>query len=131
MPAVCCAGFAEQDPGTGGGRFGVDSRVVQRDLWRVAAQLEVSKCHCIRWFTASAGISPGRYLTAIRIENAKRLLAAEAMPLTAIAALCGFSGSSYFGKVFRRYTGQRPANWQQTATYAQSDVNDGKTQAYA
>lgn len=77
----------------------------------LADTLMVNKSHLIRSFTASVGISPGRYLTLVRVENAKRLLLHPEYTLDVVASLCGFSGANYLCRVFRRETGQTPAAW--------------------
>ena len=48
------------------------------------------------------------YLNQIRLQEAQRLLRNTDLSLGDIAELCGFSGSNYFGDVFRRYTGISP-----------------------
>lgn len=74
-------------------------------------QLGVSKSHLIRVFRAAVGVPPGQYLTGVRIEAAKRLLAHREYPLEVVASLCGFSGANYLCRVFRRATGMSPAAW--------------------
>jgi AraC-like DNA-binding protein len=76
----------------------------------LAVQLGVSKSHLIRRFTAELGTSPGRCLTAVRVENAKRLLR-DGAALELVAGMCGFSGSGYLCKVFKKETGQTPRDW--------------------
>ncbi len=82
----------------------------------LAAGLMVSKSHLIRQFTAALGQSPGKVLTAVRLENAKRLLAGGAYSLHAVAGLCGFSGANYLCKVFKKETGESPAAWRRRNT---------------
>ncbi len=77
----------------------------------LAAQLEVSRGYLIRCFAGAVGMQPGKYLTLVRVENAKRLLAAEGHNLEVTAILCGFSGANYLCKVFKRHTGASPAAW--------------------
>lgn len=84
----------------------------------LSEQLAVSKCHLVRTFTAAVGISPGRYLTKMRIEAAKSLLLAGNHNLEAVAALCGFSGANYLCRVFKRETGLSPAAWRAGNTEA-------------
>ena len=43
-------------------------------LDELAQRLEVSKAHLIRCFTKQTGVSPGRYITHLRVEYAKLLL---------------------------------------------------------
>lgn len=77
----------------------------------LSRQLGVSKCHLVRTFSAEMGISPGRFLTATRIEAAKLLLLEREYSLDMIASLCGFSSANYLCRVFKRETGQTPAAW--------------------
>lgn len=81
----------------------------------LAQRLEVSPSHLIRKFSASVGISPGQYLTQIRIHFAKRLLRSGSISLEVVAACAGFSNASYFGKVFRRITGMSPSDYIRSA----------------
>lgn len=77
----------------------------------LAAQLEVSKCHLVRVFSAAMGTPPGQYLTQLRITAAKQLLLRDEYTLDIVAGLAGFSGANYFCKVFKKATGQTPAAW--------------------
>ena len=74
----------------------------------LSAQLGVTKSHLIRVFRAAMGMPPGQYLTAVRIEAAKQLLAHREYPLEVVASLCGFSGANYLCRVFRKATGPPP-----------------------
>lgn len=75
----------------------------------LSAQLGVSKSHLVRVFSAEMGMGPGQYLTAVRIDAAKLLLARRDYPLEVVATLCGFSGANYLCKVFKKHTGLTPA----------------------
>ena len=59
-----------------------------------------------RHFEAQFGISPKRYQMIRRVEEARRLLAATDMPVTAIALELGFGSSQHFASRFRQVTGQ-------------------------
>ncbi len=78
-------------------------------------ELGVSKGHLCRAFAKEMGVTPGKYLTRVRISRAKGLLPDREYTLEAVAALCGFSGANYFCKVFRRETGESPAAWRARA----------------
>ena len=83
----------------------------------LSAQLGVSKCHLVRVFSSEIGMPPGRFLTSVRIEAAKLLLAEREYSLEMIAGLCGFSGANYLCRVFKRETGLSPAAWRETAAH--------------
>ena len=80
-------------------------------LDELAQRLEVSKAHLIRTFTRQTGISPGRYITHLRVEYAKLLLRGEDASVTYVAEASGFANANYFAKVFRRETGMAPSEY--------------------
>lgn len=79
----------------------------------LAQELGVSKSHLVRVFSACVGVPPGRYLVAVRVQAAKRLLLHRDLPLDAVAGLCGFSGANYLCRVFKQETGNTPRQWRQ------------------
>ena len=81
----------------------------------LSERLGVSKSHLIRVFTAAVGVPPGRYLTSVRIEAAMKLLLHREYSLDVVASLCGFSGANYLCRVFKKETGQTPAQWRAAA----------------
>ena len=81
----------------------------------LSERLGVSKSHLIRVFTAAVGVPPGRYLTGVRIEAAMKLLLHREYSLDVVASLCGFSGANYLCRVFKKETGQTPAQWRAAA----------------
>lgn len=83
-------------------------------LDELAERLEVSKAHLIRTFTKKTGVSPGRYITHLRVEYAKLLLRGEDPSITYVAEASGFANANYFAKVFRRETGMSPSEYLET-----------------
>lgn len=53
------------------------------------------------------------YLNDFRVQNAKRLLIETQLPVTRISESVGFTNSSYFSTVFRKYTGMAPQQYRQ------------------
>ena len=94
----------------------------------LSERLGVSKSHLVRTFTASVGVPPGKYLTTVRIEAAQRLLLHREYTLDVVASLCGFSGANYLCRVFKKETGQSPAQWRAlTGRAAQSGLTPEET----
>ena len=59
-------------------------------------------------FKAATGKTFSEYLTWIRMEKAKQLLAGKTVKISEAASLSGYEDTSYFGKVFKKYTGMLP-----------------------
>lgn len=83
-------------------------------LDELAERLEISKAHLSRSFMKKTGVSPGKYLTRVRIEYAKLLLQDESVSITYVAEASGFANANYFAKVFRRETGMSPSEFLET-----------------
>ncbi len=62
--------------------------------------------------------TPINYLIQVRIDNAKKLLCSD-LSLTAkeVGMKCGFNDNSYFGKVFKKFTGVTPREYRAANTY--------------
>lgn len=74
----------------------------------IAAAAYLSPRACGRCFQTQLGTTPFAYLLDYRVQRACELLASTDQPVGEIAARCGFTSSSYFGKIFRAKTGQTP-----------------------
>ena len=94
----------------------------------LSERLGVSKSHLVRTFTAAVGVPPGRYLTTVRVEAAMRLLLHREYTLDVIASLCGFSGANYLCRVFKKETGQSPAQWRALAGQAVRPLSPAENQ---
>ena len=68
----------------------------------------LSPFHFARAFKAATGTPPHSYLSNLRIEKAKLMIAEGKMPLAEIAYLCGFSSQAYFTTWFKRIVGATP-----------------------
>ncbi len=62
-------------------------------------------------FIKRMGISFGDYLTVLRIQRAKELLAMRIYTVGQVAQLCGFTDQLYFSKVFKKKTGFTPTQY--------------------
>lgn len=64
--------------------------------------------HVSRSMRKHCGISPTEWVNARRLEHATRLLESSSLPVTEIAAICGFENLSYFHRCFRAHQGTTP-----------------------
>lgn len=81
-------------------------------LDEIAEHTGVSKFYIIREFQKKFNISPGQYLTELRIRQACRLLQQNvSYTLDEVAQMTGFSNSNYFGKVFKRLKHMTPVQY--------------------
>ena len=84
-------------------------------LSAVLADAPYHKDHIRRRFTAVYGMTPGEYLTELRIENAKNLLQKRkelGFSISEIGAMCGYYDGHYFSRVFKSRTGISPVEYQ-------------------
>ncbi|GCD40250.1 AraC family transcriptional regulator [Streptomyces chrestomyceticus JCM 4735] len=75
----------------------------------VADEVHLSVFHLVRVFRRATGQTPHRYLTQLRVEEAKRLLRETGFTVARIAPLCGFADSGALSTAFLRHTGVRPS----------------------
>ncbi|WP_212735361.1 helix-turn-helix domain-containing protein [Herbidospora galbida] len=69
--------------------------------------------HFVRVFREATGETPHRYLTRLRIEQARRLLSTSPLSIEQIAPRCGFASPGALSSAFLRHTGVRPSAYRQ------------------
>ncbi|MBP7334259.1 helix-turn-helix domain-containing protein [Niveispirillum sp.] len=82
-------------------------------LVQLARLADLTPWHFCRAFKQSTGMTPHRWVTALRIERAKELLADQRFSITDVALAVGFAGSTQFARSFRIGTGLSPTAWRQ------------------
>lgn len=75
----------------------------------LALRLQVSQEYLTRVFREHMGITPGKYLVQIRVEQAKLLLQQGDHSIAFVADACGFTNGNYFARVFRNTVGVTPS----------------------
>ena len=73
--------------------------------------VDTSPSNFRRQFTRTLGISPGRYLTAIRLNAARKLLETTEKLVSEIANETGFWDQSHLTKLFKRERGITPGEY--------------------
>jgi AraC family transcriptional regulator len=71
----------------------------------------LSTFHFARMFTLAVGVSPNRYVSRLRLEQAMANVAAGKLSLAQIAIKSGFSSLASFTRAFRRATGITPGEY--------------------
>ena len=79
-----------------------------------AAEMGIARYQLTAWVKQSGYESFSQWMTALRIDEAKRVLLEHPdWGSEAVADYCGFNSRQYFHTVFRQYTGVTPAQYQQ------------------
>jgi AraC family transcriptional regulator len=78
---------------------------------RLAAVVNLSRCHFCRAFKKCLGVSPHAYVMRRRVEKAQELMLGTDEPLVQIALACGMASQSHLCQIFRRVTGHSPSAW--------------------
>lgn len=77
----------------------------------IANNVHLSEIYFHNIFTEFVGISPHQYLIDCRIENAKKLLWNNDIPISEVAEKSGFGCQQYLNKVFKKETGMTPVSY--------------------
>ncbi|MDG9720180.1 AraC family transcriptional regulator [Streptomyces sp. DH24] len=80
-------------------------------LDELARSAMVSKYYFLRVFTRVTGVTPGRFLCAVRIQEAKRLLMTTSLTVAEIAVRVGYSSTGSFTRRFTELVGLSPTHY--------------------
>ncbi|MDF2922624.1 MAG: AraC family transcriptional regulator [Paenibacillaceae bacterium] len=83
----------------------------QLTLENLAYMAGLSVSHYSRLFKKSIGYSPIEYLTHLRIDRAKEMLALSDYRLKAIAQSVGYADEFYFSRIFKKIEGISPRDY--------------------
>jgi len=81
------------------------------DLESMAALVFMSEGHFLRTFEEVTGVSPARFLAALRIERAKRMLLETSLPVTSICLEAGYNSQGTFTRLFAEFVGLPPMSF--------------------
>ncbi|MFE6286021.1 helix-turn-helix transcriptional regulator [Streptomyces sp. NPDC057877] len=90
----------------------------------LARSAMVSKYHFLRVFTRVTGITPGRFLTAVRLQEAKRLLLSTPLTVADVSARVGYSSSGSFTRRFTELVGLSPTQYRKLSLTARDELRD-------
>lgn len=80
-------------------------------LEELARGAMVSKYHFLRVFTKVTGVTPGRFLCAVRLQEAKVLLLSTQLTVADIGARVGYSSTGSFTRRFTELVGLSPTRY--------------------
>ena len=80
----------------------------------VAYVSNISPSYFSKVFKEEMGMNFNNYLNKVRVDNGKRLLMDDSIPLVDVAFMTGFEDQSYFSKVFKRITGVSPGKYRES-----------------
>jgi AraC-like DNA-binding protein len=81
------------------------------DVETLARITGYSRWHFTRLFEDAAGMTPGKFVTDLRMRAALRMLQSTHWRIKEIAAACGYDDPSYFCKNFKKVHGQSPGDF--------------------
>jgi AraC family transcriptional regulator of arabinose operon len=80
-------------------------------LRELARERGLSQSAFSHFFRARTGLTPGHFMTEVRVQQAARLLTTTELTLASIARECGFANANHLGKVFRRFRQQSAGSY--------------------
>ena len=80
-------------------------------IGQAAERANMSEVYFRKCFQAVYKIPPKKYLTSVRLEQARQAMRYSFLSLEECAFQCGFSSWQYFSRVFKNETGQTPASY--------------------
>lgn len=80
------------------------------NLYSISRKASFSRFHFLRLFKSSFGKSPHKYLTEVRITNAKKLLETN-KSISEVCFLVGFESIPSFTKLFKKHHGLSPKQY--------------------
>nr|AHF72753.1 AraC transcriptional regulator [Salinispora pacifica] len=93
-------------------------------LTEIAESAGLSRFYFARLFRNITGITPGRFLAAIRIYQAKRLLLETSLRITDVSVLVGYSSLGSFSNCFTSSVGVSPGRFRRLSSTGATELPD-------
>ena len=84
------------------------------DFSELSSRLGFSSAYLTKLFNKYVGTTPLKYLTDIRIHEAKHLLLNTTLPIREVGEKVGYPDQFHFSKTFRKLTGMNPTAYRQS-----------------
>lgn len=82
----------------------------------LAKMLKITPQHFCKIFRETLNMRPNSYIITRRLEEAKRQIRENRLPIAEISHRCGFHDPGYFSTVFKKYEGISPAEYRRRIT---------------
>lgn len=96
-------------------------KIVQKEYYNdlsldyMAEKVGLTASYLSYMFKKETGDNLVKYVTDVRMEKAKRLLAETNMKIFQVAERCGYDNTSYFNRLFKNYFGVSPKQYKEKA----------------
>jgi AraC-like DNA-binding protein len=77
----------------------------------IAGEVGISRVHLHRKMKELTGQTPHDFIRNIRLKRAATMLASQGMNVTEVMYACGFSNSTSFSTIFKRFYGMSPRDY--------------------
>lgn len=91
-----------------------DQASTEASVEQICDQTGVSRSTLDNLFLAHLGRTVANEISRVRLQRSQNLLRHTDLPLSEIARNCGFSSATYFGRFFKRETGQTPNTYRRS-----------------
>jgi AraC family transcriptional regulator len=102
-------------------RDNLGEQVTVDDMARAAM---FSKFHFTRIFRQATGVSPGRFLSAMRLQRAKQLLVSTSLNVGDISVMVGYNSVGTFSSRFTRSVGLSPTTYRRLRGFTPAIATD-------
>jgi len=101
-----------------------DNYAKELSLQKIAQQIYLSPDYFSRVFKKEAGCTFAEYLTRVRLEAAKQLLANPYLSVSEVAQRVGYHDPNYFSRVFRKAVGLSPSEYRRVISIQSENSRD-------
>ncbi|MFC5405901.1 bifunctional transcriptional activator/DNA repair enzyme AdaA [Cohnella soli] len=94
-------------------------------LTSLSDRFHASPFHLQRMFKKLKGVSPAEYVTIVRIEKAKELLAGTNLSVSEVGLAVGIGNAAHFSTQFASHAGMTPSHFRKTKRNTDERANKG------
>ena len=80
----------------------------------ICQEMNYSRTYLSKVFLKECGCTLGEYITKMKVDEAKGLIALKSYTFTQISDMLGFSNPLYFSRVFKKITGTSPSEYKKS-----------------